>query len=182
MGLAPAQRAARTLLWINARSETSTGYFPSPPLRIRSNQQFVKERKQLTTNARRITDLIGIKQNVGPYQNIINLFSDGFRAAAIGFVSSQCFLGRLGPLGGLASQITNLIQKLGKRTNSNSSLLEHDAFPPPTKIHFFPTIDCPAVVNFYHFFSMKMAELGKIVLVSCIIDFDDIQLCLRHFS
>ena len=28
-----------------------------------------------------------------------------------------------------------------------------------------------------HFFSMKMAELGKNVLVSCIIDFDDIQLC-----
>ena len=30
-----------------------------------------------------------------------------------------------------------------------------------------------------HFFSMKMAELGKNVLVCCIIDFDDIQLCLR---
>ena len=28
---------------------------------------------------------------------------------------------------------------------------------------------------------MKMAELGKNVLVSCIIDFDDIQLCLRQF-
>ena len=27
-----------------------------------------------------------------------------------------------------------------------------------------------------HFFSMKMAELGENVLVSCIIDFDDIQL------
>ena len=32
-----------------------------------------------------------------------------------------------------------------------------------------------------HFFSMKMAELGKAVLESCIIDFDDIQLCLRQF-
>ena len=28
---------------------------------------------------------------------------------------------------------------------------------------------------------MKMPELKKNVLVSCIIDFDDIQLCLRHF-
>ena len=29
---------------------------------------------------------------------------------------------------------------------------------------------------------MSMAESGKIVLVSCIIDFDDIQVCLRLFS
>ena len=28
---------------------------------------------------------------------------------------------------------------------------------------------------------MKMAELGKNVVVSCMIDFDDIQLCLRQF-
>ena len=28
---------------------------------------------------------------------------------------------------------------------------------------------------------MKMAELGKNVLVRCIIDFDDIQLCQRQF-
>ena len=28
---------------------------------------------------------------------------------------------------------------------------------------------------------MKMAELVKNVLVSCIVDFDDIQLCLRQF-
>ena len=33
-----------------------------------------------------------------------------------------------------------------------------------------------------HFFSMKMAESLKLVLVSCIIDFDDIQLCLRQFA
>ena len=33
-----------------------------------------------------------------------------------------------------------------------------------------------------HFFSMKMTELGKNVLVSCIVDFDDIQLCLSLFS
>ena len=32
-----------------------------------------------------------------------------------------------------------------------------------------------------HFFSMKMAELGGNMLVSSIIDFDDIQLCLRQF-
>ena len=32
-----------------------------------------------------------------------------------------------------------------------------------------------------HFFSMKMAELGPNVLESCIIDFDDIQLCLTQF-
>ena len=39
----------------------------------------------------------------------------------------------------------------------------------------FPTID------FYHFFSMKMSEFWKMILVSCIIDFDDIQLWLRQF-
>ena len=32
------------------------------------------------------------------------------------------------------------------------------------------------------FFSMKMSESGKIVLVSCIIDFDDVQLWLRLLS
>ena len=32
-----------------------------------------------------------------------------------------------------------------------------------------------------HFFSMTMTELGQDVLVSCIIDFDDIPLCLRQF-
>ena len=32
-----------------------------------------------------------------------------------------------------------------------------------------------------HFFSMKMAEFWKMVIVSCIIDFDDIQLWLRQF-
>ena len=48
-------------------------------------------------------------------------------------------------------------------------------FFPPTKMHFsWQSIST-------HFFSMKMAELGKNALVSYIIDFDDIQLCLRHF-
>ena len=32
-----------------------------------------------------------------------------------------------------------------------------------------------------HFFSMKMVGLGQNALVSCIVDFDDIQLCLRQF-
>ena len=32
-----------------------------------------------------------------------------------------------------------------------------------------------------HFFPVKMAELGENALVSCIIDFNDIQLCLRQF-
>ena len=32
------------------------------------------------------------------------------------------------------------------------------------------------------FFSMKMTESGKIVLVSCIVDFDDMQAWLRLFS
>ena len=31
-------------------------------------------------------------------------------------------------------------------------------------------------------FSMKMAESGKVVLVSCIIDFDDVQVWLKQFS
>ena len=29
---------------------------------------------------------------------------------------------------------------------------------------------------------MKMAESKKLVLVSCVIDFDDMQVCLRQFS
>ena len=51
-------------------------------------------------------------------------------------------------------------------------------------MHFF----CPQKPHFAHnpfstvFFSMKMAESKQIVLVSCIIDFDDIQVWLRQFS
>ena len=40
----------------------------------------------------------------------------------------------------------------------------------PTNFHFFPIIFTSTL-----FFSMKMADSGKIVLVSCIIDFDDVQ-------
>ena len=45
-------------------------------------------------------------------------------------------------------------------------------------IHFFPDKNALFPHNRFstHFFSMKMAELGENVLVSCIIDFDDIQL------
>ena len=48
--------------------------------------------------------------------------------------------------------------------------------PPPHKNALFPHNRFST-----HFFSMKMAELGGTVLVSCIIDFDDIQLCPRQF-
>ena len=51
-----------------------------------------------------------------------------------------------------------------------------DTFFSPHKNAFFPHNRFST-----HFFSMKMAELGKNVLVSCIIDFDEIQLWLRQF-
>ena len=51
-----------------------------------------------------------------------------------------------------------------------------DTFFPPHKNARFLHIPFST-----HFSSMKMAELRKNVLVSCIIVFDDIQLCLRQF-
>ena len=47
-------------------------------------------------------------------------------------------------------------------------------------INSFPPQKCTFPHNWFstHFFSMKMAEFWKMV---CIIDFDDIQLCLRQF-
>ena len=50
----------------------------------------------------------------------------------------------------------------------------------PTEIHFFPKTDF--LLSFSDFLlSMKMAESGKIILVS-IIDFGDIHVQLRQFS
>ena len=45
-------------------------------------------------------------------------------------------------------------------------------------IHFFPRQNFSFSHNPFsiHFFSMKMAELGENVLVSCIIDFDDMTI------
>ena len=47
--------------------------------------------------------------------------------------------------------------------------------PAPYDTFFFPHDFLPI------FFPMKMAELGKNVLRSCIVDFGDNQLCLRQF-
>ena len=55
-------------------------------------------------------------------------------------------------------------------------LAAHDTFFFPHKNALFPHNRFST-----HFFSMKMAELGKNVLVSCIIDLDDIQLWLWQF-
>ena len=55
-------------------------------------------------------------------------------------------------------------------------VLQDDTFFFPDKNPLFPHNRFSTI-----FFSMKMAELGGNVLVSCIIDFDDIQLCLRQF-
>ena len=52
----------------------------------------------------------------------------------------------------------------------------HDTFLFPHKNALFPDSRFST-----HFFSMKMAELGENVILSCIIDFDDIQLCPRQF-
>ena len=54
--------------------------------------------------------------------------------------------------------------------------LSHDTFFFPNKNPLFPHNRF-----FTHFFSMKVAKLWKNVLVNCIIDFDNIQLCLRQF-
>ena len=67
-------------------------------------------------------------------------------------------MGHLSPAVALANRVTKVALPLPD---------EFNLFP--DKMHFFPTID-------FRPHSMKMAELGKDALVSCIIDFDDIQL------
>ena len=47
----------------------------------------------------------------------------------------------------------------------------------PTDFHFFHMEG-----HSNHFFSMKMAESGKIVLVTCIIEFYGVQVSLRRFG
>jgi hypothetical protein len=58
----------------------------------------------------------------------------------------------------------------GPQANTIRSNRPTNKFFFPTNFHFFPIIFTSTL-----FFSMKMADSGKIVLVSCIIDFDDVQ-------
>ena len=55
---------------------------------------------------------------------------------------------------------------------------------PRAKRHHHAFFFCPQKFTFshYRFSTAKMAESEKMVLVSCIIDFDDIQVSLRRFS
>ena len=64
----------------------------------------------------------------------------------------------------------------GPRATADRQCAPNDAF-------VFPHKNAPSPHNRFstHFFSMKIAEFWKMVLVSSIIDFDDIQFWLRQF-
>ena len=115
-------------MWINTRSETSTGHFPSPPLRIRSDQQRRGKKKstQEISSNRNQTECRSLPESHKPSFRRLSTAAHRIRLFR---VPSRV---ALAPVGGLAGQITNLNQKTRQTDKFESSLLErmiHWDFP-----------------------------------------------------